>query len=67
MWSELAEWLKRPYVRVEIVNAQEVEELHKRLDLAEQEARRAALLYSRECDLNTRLIDLLKSHGIKWR
>ena len=61
------EWLKNPRIKVELVDSAEMRELQERVSLAEQEARRASLLYARECDLNARLIDLLKLHGIKWR
>lgn len=61
------EWLKNPRIKVELVDSVEMRELQERVSLAEQEAKRASLLYARECDLNARLIDLLKLHGIKWR
>lgn len=61
------EWLKNPRIKVELVDSAEMRELQERVSLAEQEAKRASLLYARECDLNARLIDLLKLHGIKWR
>lgn len=67
MNSAFIEWLKNPRIKVELVDSADMRELQERVSLAEQEAKRASLLYARECDLNARLIDLLKLHGIKWR
>lgn len=67
MNSAFIEWLKNPRIKVELVDSAEMRELQERVSLAEQEAKRASLLYARECDLNARLIDLLKQNGVKWR
>lgn len=67
MNDSLQRFLTNPRIVVEVVESKEVEELRERATLAEAEAHKAMLLYARECDLNNRLIDILKLHGIEWR
>lgn len=67
LFSDLERFLRNPVVTVRVVDANEVAELQRRLEHAEQEAARAVAMYGRELSLNNRLVEILRDNGINWR
>lgn len=65
--SALDDWLANPTVKVVLASPEEHEVLKARIAELESEVLRLRSLYGQECDINMRLADLLRSHGIRWR
>lgn len=67
LFSDLQRFLRNPVITGRLVDANEVAELHLRLERAEKEAARAVALYGQELSLNNRLVEILRDNGIHWR
>lgn len=65
--TDLAAWLRDPVITVRLSNAEEVEQLRAKVQVLEREYSRVLGLYTQECDMNMRLVDILRDAGIRWR
>ena len=65
--SALTEWLAHPYIEVRITDTSKVKEMRKQIETLEREVLRLRALYGQECNINMRLQELLKRHGVEWR
>ena len=65
--SALSDWFANPVLKIKFEDSDEVTAIKQQLDKLELEKLRLQSLYAQECEINMRLMDILRSHGIKWR
>ena len=65
--SALSDWLSNPVLKIKFEDSDEVAEIKRQMEKLELEKLRLQSLYAQECEINMRLMDILRSHGIKWR
>ena len=66
-FSDLSAFLRNPVITVRVSKADDLLELRTRLEKAEREMNRLLGLYTQECEINLRLVDILRENGIRWR
>lgn len=63
----LCEWLRRPRIEVLVAKTDDLTALEKDVERLRTECIRLQSLYARECEVNLRLQDVLREHGIPFR
>ena len=63
----LCEWLRRPRIEVQVAKTDDLTALEKDVERLRTECIRLQSLYARECEVNLRLQDVLREHGIPFR
>lgn len=65
--KSLRDWLRRPRIEVLVAKTDDLTALEKDVEQLRTECNRLQSLYARECELNLRLQDVLREHGIPFR
>ena len=63
----LCEWLRRPRIEGLVAKTDDLTALEKDVERLRTECIRLQSLYARECEVNLRLQDVLREHGIPFR
>ena len=65
--KSLCEWLRCPRIEVLVAKTDDLTALEKDVERLRTECIRLQSLYARECEVNLRLQDVLREHGIPFR
>ena len=67
MSSPIDDFLRNPRIVVAVESSERLKALEDEVERLTIENNRLLSLYSQECGISMRAIDLLRAHGIKWR
>ena len=67
MSSPIEDFFCNPRLVVQLEDSAQIQALKARVAVLESENARLLSLYSRECQISMRAVDLLRLHGINWR
>lgn len=67
MSSPIEDFFRNPRILVAVESSDRLKALEDEVERLTNENRRLLALYSKECDICMRAVDLLRANGIKWR